>query len=126
MIDHVSLQVTDVAASRAFYETLLAPLGISVMMDFGSVLGFGTPERPFFWLGPPEDPAGPQGRGIHLAFSAPDRATVRAVHDAAVAAGIEVLHQPREFPEYHPGYYGVFVRDLDGHNIEAVCHRLEA
>jgi len=125
MLDHVSIQVTDVAASRAFYERLLAPLGISVQMDFGAVLGFGTPEFPFFWLGLPEDPASPIGRGIHLAFTAPDRETVRAVHRAAVEAGIEVLHEPREFPEYHPGYYGVFVRDLDGNNVEAVCHQPE-
>ena len=92
MIDHVSIQVTDLAASRAFYERLLAPLGVSVQMDFGNVLGLGTPEFPFFWLGPPEDQLGPVGRGIHLAFTAPDRETVRAVHRAAVDEGIEVLH----------------------------------
>jgi catechol 2,3-dioxygenase-like lactoylglutathione lyase family enzyme len=126
MLDHVSIQVSDVAASRTFYEQLLAPLGVSVTMDFGEVLGFGTPAFPFFWLGPPEDPSSAVGRGIHLAFTAPDRATVRAVHEAAVAAGIEVLHEPRVFPEYHPNYYGVFVRDLDGHNIEAVCHQPES
>jgi catechol 2,3-dioxygenase-like lactoylglutathione lyase family enzyme len=125
MLDHVSIQVTDLAASRSFYETLLAPLGVSVQMDFGAVLGLGTPEFPFFWLGPLEDPDSPIGRAIHLAFTAPDRATVRAVHDAAVGAGIEVLHEPRVFPEYHPNYYGVFVRDPDGHNIEAVCHQPE-
>jgi len=126
MLDHVSIQVADLAASRGFYERLLAPLGISVTMDFGEVLGLGTPEFPFFWLGPLEDPNSSIGRPIHLAFSAPDRETVRAVHRAAVEAGIEVLHEPREWPEYHPAYYAVFVRDLDGHNIEAVCHQPEA
>ena len=58
----------------------------------------------------------------HIAFAAPDRAAVRAFFDAAVAAGAEVLHEPREWPEYHPGYYGAFVRDPDGNNVEAVCH----
>ncbi len=59
---------------------------------------------------------------MHLAFRAPDRRSVDAVHDAAVSAGTEVLHVPREWPEYHAGYYGVFLRDLDGHNVEAVHH----
>ena len=72
-----------------------------------------------FWLGPP---TGTEARELHVAFKAPDRAAVDAVHEAAVAAGVEVLHAPREFPEYHPGYYGVFLRDLDGHNVEAVHH----
>lgn len=123
MLDHVSIQVSDLAGSRAFYEALLAPLGITVTMDFGEVLGLGTPEFPVFWLGPVEHPERPTGRPIHLAFTAPDRDAVRAVHRAAIAACVEVLHEPREWPEYHPGYYAVFVRDPDGHNIEAVCHR---
>jgi catechol 2,3-dioxygenase-like lactoylglutathione lyase family enzyme len=71
------------------------------------------------WLGPP---TGSETRELHVAFRAPDRAAVDAVHEAAVAAGVEVLHAPREFPEYHPGYYGVFLRDPDGHNFEAVHH----
>jgi catechol 2,3-dioxygenase-like lactoylglutathione lyase family enzyme len=74
---------------------------------------------PTFWLAPA---TGPEGRELHLAFSAADRRAVDAVHDAAVAAGAEILHAPREWPEYHPGYYGVFLRDLDGHNVEAVHH----
>src|SRR6202035_4164706 len=65
---------------------------------------------------------GTETRELHVAFKAPDRAAIDAVHQAAVAAGVEVLHAPREFPEYHPGYYGVFLRDLDGHNVEAVHH----
>jgi catechol 2,3-dioxygenase-like lactoylglutathione lyase family enzyme len=120
MLDHVGLQVADVGANRVFYETLLAPLAIHVTMDFGDVDGFGTPDAPFFWISPA---AGPESREIHVAFTAPDRPTVHAFHDAAITADIEVLHAPREFPEYHPGYYGCFVRDLDGHNVEAVCHR---
>lgn len=64
-------------------------------------------------------------REDHIAFQAPDRAAVRAFFDAAVALGAEVLHEPREFPEYHPGYFGAFVRDPDGNNVEAVCHAPE-
>lgn len=74
---------------------------------------------PHFWLGPA---TGAETRELHLAFRATDRHAVDAVHDAAVTAGAEVLHPPREWPEYHPGYYGVFLRDLDGHNVEAVYH----
>jgi catechol 2,3-dioxygenase-like lactoylglutathione lyase family enzyme len=66
--------------------------------------------------------AGSETRELHVAFIAPDRAAVDAVHEAALAIGAEVLHAPRVFPEYHPTYYGVFLRDLDGHNVEAVHH----
>jgi catechol 2,3-dioxygenase-like lactoylglutathione lyase family enzyme len=84
------------------------------------VVGLAGPDGiPVFWLGPP---AGTETRELHVAFKAPDRHAVDAVHEAAVAAGAEVLHAPREFPEYHPGYYGVFLRDPDGHNVEAVHH----
>jgi catechol 2,3-dioxygenase-like lactoylglutathione lyase family enzyme len=120
MIDHVSVQVRDVAASAAFYTAVLGPLGGERVMDFGDVVGFGVAGRPTFWLGPTT--TGGTARELHLAFAAPDRAAVHAFHDAAVAAGVEVLHAPREWPEYHPGYYGAFVRDLDGNNVEAVCH----
>jgi catechol 2,3-dioxygenase-like lactoylglutathione lyase family enzyme len=74
---------------------------------------------PDFWLVPSR---GPETRELHVAFRAPDRNAVDAVHAAAAAAGAEVLHAPREWPEYHPGYYGVFLRDPDGHNVEAVHH----
>lgn len=79
----------------------------------------GPDGAPRFWLVPA---AGRETRELHLAFRTADRAAVDAVHDAAVAAGVEVLHAPREWPEYHSGYYGVFLRDLDGHNVEAVHH----
>src|SRR5690242_482013 len=120
MIDHVSVQVRDVAASATFYAAVLAPLGGRRVMDFGDVVAFGVAGRPSFWLGPTT--TGGTARELHLAFTAPDRAAVHAFHEAAVAAGAEVLHEPREWPEYHPGYYGAFVRDLDGNNVEAVCH----
>ena len=80
----------------------------------------GADGTPGFWLSPA---AGPETRELHVAFSAPDRHAVDAVYQAALTAGTEVLHAPREWPEYHPGYYAVFLRDPDGHNVEAVCHR---
>jgi catechol 2,3-dioxygenase-like lactoylglutathione lyase family enzyme len=76
---------------------------------------------PDFWIGPHE--TGDGFRESHLAFTAPDRPAVHAFFDAAVAAGAEVLHEPREWPEYHPNYFGAFVRDPDGNNVEAVCHQ---
>jgi catechol 2,3-dioxygenase-like lactoylglutathione lyase family enzyme len=84
------------------------------------VVGLAGPNGiPDFWLSPA---GGTETRELHVAFRAADRESVDAVHEAAVAAGVEVLHAPREWPEYHPGYYGVFLRDLDGHNVEAVHH----
>jgi catechol 2,3-dioxygenase-like lactoylglutathione lyase family enzyme len=123
MLDHLSIQCADVPAAAAFYDAVLAPLGGSRQMDFGDVIGFGTPDQPSFWLGPLAE--GGSNRPIHVAFTAPDRAGVRAFFDAAVATGAEVLHEPRVWPEYHPSYYGAFVRDPDGNNVEAVCHRPE-
>jgi catechol 2,3-dioxygenase-like lactoylglutathione lyase family enzyme len=122
MIDHVSIQVRDVQASAAFYDTVLGVLGGKRLLDFGNVIGYGT-ARPDFWIGPTS--TGGEAREMHLAFEAADRATVVAFRDAAVAAGAEVLHEPRVFPEYHPTYFGAFVRDPDGNNVEAVCHAPE-
>ena len=120
MIDHVSIQCADTAASAAFYDTVLAPLGGGRVMDFGPVIGYGVKGRPTFWLGPLT--TGEPNREIHVAFEAADRATVRAFFEAATGAGAKVLHEPRVFPEYHATYYGAFVRDPDGNNVEAVCH----
>lgn len=120
MLDHVSLQVADVEASAKFYDTVLAPLGYARVMDFGNVIGFGAPGRPQFWIGPVTTSG--EAREVHVAFQADDRAKVVEFRDAAVAAGAEVLHEPRVWPEYHPTYYGAFVRDPDGNNVEAVCH----
>jgi catechol 2,3-dioxygenase-like lactoylglutathione lyase family enzyme len=120
MLDHMSVPVRDLKANAAFYDVVLAPLGGRRMMDFGEAIGFGV-DRPDFWLTPTEGDT-PES---HIAFTAGDRATVRAFHDAAVAAGAEVLHAPRLWPEYHPTYYGAFVRDPDGNNVEAVCHTPE-
>jgi catechol 2,3-dioxygenase-like lactoylglutathione lyase family enzyme len=112
-----------VAKSAAFYDTVLAPLGGKRILDFTEVIGFGVPPMPDFWLGPRL--TGEGFRESHIAFSAPDRAAVRAFFDAAVGTGAEVLHEPRVFPEYHATYYGAFVRDPDGNNVEAVCHAPE-
>ncbi len=123
MLDHLSIQCGDVAASAAFYDTVLATIGGQRLMDFGTVIGYGIPPNPDFWLGPHN--VGEGFRESHIAFRAEDRVTVRAFFNAAVAAGAEGLHEPRLWPEYHPDYYGAFVRDPDGHNVEAVCHKPE-
>ena len=123
MLDHLSIQCADVGASAAFYDAVLAPLGGVRMMDFGSVIGFGVPPMPDFWLGPRD--SGDGFRECHIAFAAADRAAVRAFQAAAVAAGAELLHDARVWPEYHEHYYGAFVRDPDGNNVEAVCHTPE-
>jgi catechol 2,3-dioxygenase-like lactoylglutathione lyase family enzyme len=123
MIDHVSIQCADVAASAVFYDTVLATVGGTRIMEFGEVIGYGVPPMPDFWIGPRA--TGEGFRESHIAFAAPDRAAVRAFVAAATGAGAEVLHEPRLWPEYHPTYYGGFVRDPDGNNVEAVCHTPE-
>jgi len=122
VLDHLSIQCDDAAASARFYDAVLAPLGGKRVMDFGEVIGYGT-DRPTFWIAPRADAIA--NRQSHIAFRAPDRAAVRAFFAAAVAQGAEVLHEPRVWPEYHTDYYGGFVRDPDGNNVEAVCHAPE-
>jgi catechol 2,3-dioxygenase-like lactoylglutathione lyase family enzyme len=124
MIDHIGIQVADVETSLAFYLRTFEPIGMREVARFphgdAFVVGLsGTDGIPSFWL---SQATGSEARELHLAFRAADRRAVDAVHDAAVTAGVEVLHAPREWPEYHPGYYGVFLRDLDGHNVETVYH----
>ena len=125
MIDHLGIQVADVETALAFYTTALAPIGLHEAVRIprppSLVVGMATSTdgQPDFWLSP-GSPA--ETREIHVGFVAPDRASVDAVHAAATGAGYEVLHAPREWPEYHPGYYAVFLRDPDGHNVEAVTH----
>jgi catechol 2,3-dioxygenase-like lactoylglutathione lyase family enzyme len=123
MLDHVSIQCADVAASAVFYDAVLAPLGGERIMDFGEAVGYGLPPQPTFWIG--QQTTGDGFRESHIAFVAPDRAAVQAFFDAAVAAGAEILHAPRVWPEYHASYYGAFVRDPDGNNVEAVSHAAE-
>jgi catechol 2,3-dioxygenase-like lactoylglutathione lyase family enzyme len=124
MLDHLGIQVADVEASLAFYLAAFAPIGLHEVMRHpvgdSVVVGLAAGgDIPDFWLGPT---TGSETRELHIAFRAESRAAVDAVHEAAVAAGAEVLHEPQEWPIYHPGYYGVFLRDLDGHNVEAVNH----
>ena len=120
MFDHVGLNVQDYAASRAFYERALAPLGYGVVMVFDEwkACGFGTDDsRP---SGSPS--ASRDGTGTHVAFTVADRATVDAFHEAALDAGGIDNGAPGVREQYHPTYYGAFVHDLDGNNVEAVCH----
>ena len=119
MIDHVSIQCSDVPASAVFYDAVLGTLGGHRIFDRGDVIGYGV-EFPSFWIGP--HATGEGFRESHLAFRAGSREEVIAFRDAAVALGAEVLHEPRVWPEYHPGYFGAFVRDPDGNNVEAVHH----
>ena len=123
MIDHLGINCSDLAAASAFYDRVLGVLGHRRLMDVGVAIGYGT-EAPSFWISaqPAEGPAAGPNREIHVAFNAPDAATVRAFFEAAVECGAEVLHQPRLWPEYHEHYFGAFVRDPDGNNVEAVCH----
>lgn len=125
MIDHLGIQCADAEASVAWYLSVFGPIGFKEAMRFptpaGPVVGFsGRGDQPQFWVSPATTPT--SSREDHIAFVAASRDEVEAVHAAALAQGAEVLHAPREWPEYHPGYYGVFLRDLDGHNVEAVCH----
>lgn len=119
MIDHFGINCADLGAAAAFYDKVLGVLGHRRIMDFGVAIGYGTDE-PAFWISTFED-VGPN-REVHVAFRAADAEAVRAFHAAAVALGAESLHEPRLWPEYHPGYFGAFVRDPDGNNVEAVCH----
>ncbi|HUC35933.1 MAG TPA: VOC family protein [Acidimicrobiales bacterium] len=119
MFDHVTLQVGDVPTSRAFYEHLLSPLGIRPQYTDGDAVGFIGNEPGSFWICPAQ---GSETRELHLAFSAPDRGVVQAFFAAATQAHMEVIYEPQQFPQYHENYFAAFVRDPDGHSIEAVCH----
>jgi catechol 2,3-dioxygenase-like lactoylglutathione lyase family enzyme len=123
MLDHLSIQCADPGASAAFYDAVLATIGGVRVMEFGPVIGYGVVPKPDFWIGP--NATGEGFRESHIAFAAPNRPAVDAFFAAAGAAGAEVLYEPRVWPEYHPNYYGAFVRDPDGNNVEAVCHAPE-
>jgi catechol 2,3-dioxygenase-like lactoylglutathione lyase family enzyme len=125
MLDHIGFSTPDLQRLRDFYDKALAPLGIRCLMEVtaemtggDAFLGYGK-ERPQFWIGTGDRHA----PGIHIAFAADDRATVDAFYHAALAAGGRDNGPPGLRPHYHPDYYGAFVLDPDGHNIEAVCHR---
>jgi catechol 2,3-dioxygenase-like lactoylglutathione lyase family enzyme len=125
MLDHVGYPVSDYARSRAFYAAALAPLGYRLVMEItdaqtgghGDHAGFGD-GAPDFWIGTGR----PQATTTHVAFRAANRAAVDAFHAAALAAGGTDNGVPGLRPHYHQDYYGAFVLDPDGNNIEAVCH----
>jgi catechol 2,3-dioxygenase-like lactoylglutathione lyase family enzyme len=124
VIDHIGINCADYPKSQEFYDTVLGVLGYSRQMDFGVAIGYGRDGKPDFWIADGVGNGAGTGpnREIHIAFQAADEAAVRAFHDAAVGLGAESLHAPRLWPEYHPGYFGAFVRDPDGNNVEAVWH----
>ena len=121
ILDHIGLAVRDFAKSAAFFRRALAPLGIQTVLEGEGWAMLGKEGRPQFWIGVHGIPPGP----IHIAFAAENREQVRAFHRAALAAGGRDNGAPGIRAKYHPNYYGAFVFDPDGHNIEAVCHRPE-
>ena len=126
-LDHVTLVVSDYARSRAFYEKALAPLGITLIVEFGQACGFGRDGKPAFWIGTgPASFQKPEQLRIitptHVAFSARSRAEVEAFYAAALQAGGKDFGAPGLRTHYHPKYFGAFVLDPDGLNIEAVTH----
>ena len=127
MIDHTGVLVSDYARAKRFYSAALEPLGYGLLMEFPKeqtggtdVGGFGelATKKPDFWVAS----GGPNKPPIHIAFRAASRAVVDAFYRAAIAAGGQDNGPPGLRPQYHPNYYGAFVLDPDGHNIEAVCH----
>jgi catechol 2,3-dioxygenase-like lactoylglutathione lyase family enzyme len=124
-IDHTSLSVSDYEKAKQFYTAALAPLGVSVQMEFpmgetggSSVAGLGTPGKPFLWIAS----GGKTSPHIHIALRTESRAQVDAFYAAAIAAGATDNGPPGLRPHYHETYYAAFVFDPDGHNIEAVTH----
>jgi catechol 2,3-dioxygenase-like lactoylglutathione lyase family enzyme len=126
MIDHIGFAVSDYERSKAFYAKALAPLGYVLIMEVPAegnpsgapAAGFGEGGKPDFWIGG----EGGIDKPLHVALRTKDRAGVDAFHKAALAAGGRDNGAPGLRPHYHPNYYGAFVLDPDGHNIEAVCH----
>ena len=121
MIDHTGLTVSDVGKSKAFYRAALAPLGYALLMEFEDAAGFGVAPKPDFWIGQGKL----SGTPGHVAFAAASRNEVDAFYKTAMAAGGKDNGPPGLRPHYHANYYGAFVLDPDGHNVEAVCHAPE-
>jgi catechol 2,3-dioxygenase-like lactoylglutathione lyase family enzyme len=120
MLDHIGFTVSDYQRSKAFYEQVLAPLGITLLMEpMAEAAGFGRDGKPFFWL----ETRGSAGTGLHVAFAVDDRATVDTFHATALEAGATDNGGPGVREIYHSHYYGAYVLDPDGNNIEAVCHK---
>jgi catechol 2,3-dioxygenase-like lactoylglutathione lyase family enzyme len=129
ILDHFGFGVSDYSRAKAFYTATLAPLGVTLVMEVGPeqttsqgwACGFGKLGKPELWIGSEGKTTPP----MHVAFVVDSRAEVRAFHEAACCAGGRDNGAPGLRPQYHPNYYGAFVLDLDGHNLEAVCHRPE-
>jgi catechol 2,3-dioxygenase-like lactoylglutathione lyase family enzyme len=118
MLDHIGLEVGSYAMSKTFYADVLAVLGYTVVEETHGWCGFGPPGKPQFWIHESQPIAAP----IHVGFAASDRVAVDRFHAAALAAGGRDNGPPGVRERYHPNYYGAFVLDPDGNNIEAVCH----
>ena len=123
MLDHIGINASDYARGREFYAQALEPLGFSLLIEPAPEIGgFGRDGKPWFWIAAVREPT---TENVHVAFAAPDRATVDAFHAAALAAGGTDNGAPGIREMYHPNYYGAYVLDPDGNNIEACCHRPE-
>lgn len=124
MLNHVILDVADLEASKRFYTAALAPLGIEPLMDFSEgdtgMCGFGRDRNAWFWIASRSDVV--RGSGTHVAFDAESRAVVEAFYEAALAAGGSDNGPPGLREQYHPTYFGAYVLDPDGYNVEAVTH----
>ena len=121
IIDHLGISVRNVGKSREFYVRALAPLGVELITEVQGWVGFGKNGKPEFWFGEHQDTQSP----MHLAFVASNREEVRQFYQAAIEAGGQDNGPPGVREIYHPDYYGAFVLDPDGNNIEAVCHKPE-
>jgi catechol 2,3-dioxygenase-like lactoylglutathione lyase family enzyme len=128
MMDHIGLAVADFERSKSFFVNALAPLDITLIMEVTAEqtggdahAGFGAERKAFFWIGNGKKPTS----GVHVAFAAKSRSQVDAFHQAAMTAGGRDNGPPGLRPQYHPNYYGAFILDADGNNIEAVCHQSE-
>jgi len=121
IIDHIGLAVADYERSRQFYDQCLAPLGVHLVVEVEGWAGYGCDDKAEFWFGPDETVQNP----LHIAFTAADRTSVDRFYQAGLAAGAKDNGEPGIRAIYHPHYYGAFLIDPDGHNIEAVCHRPE-
>jgi len=121
IIDHIGFRVSDYEKSKEFDLKCLEPLGIKLVMEEGGAAGFGKNNKAPFWFGPGSEANTP----MHIAFAAENRAQVDEFYKVALAAGGKDNGAPGIREIYHPNYYGAFVFDPDGHNIEAVCHEPE-
>lgn len=133
MLDHINIRVADYELSKKFYEVALAPLGYTLAMESASGAGFRTALIPDFWIKQGEpinlreqaESLGCGGPAVHVCFASDNRGAVDAFYSAALSAGARDNGAPGLRPNYHPNYYGAFVLDPDGYNIEAVCHKAE-